>query len=294
MEVSMPKPKLFISYRRSDAIDAVRALYFQLRLRFGLSQVFMDVSAIGSGDVWPQRLKLALQDASVVLVVIGPTWLKSADEYGRRRLDTDTDWVRKEVESALSEGKSAIPLLIGGLRQMPPAEALPTALAGLLDRQQHVLDNAQWDNDVESLTKILIDRYGFRLIDQNVVYPLPQKADELPLTEEALFSALQSLPGWEPVESFIPRDYPRSRHELRRGLRFGKFRHAIQFLQLLVEPLNRMNHHPRIENQWRNVFIHFTTWDVGNRITALDVEAARIVEAAYKQFNDSLLGEEKR
>jgi pterin-4a-carbinolamine dehydratase len=141
---------------------------------------------------------------------------------------------------------------------------------------------------VHSLAQTLTGRYGFRFVEYGVVYPLPMKVDVPPLTEEELFAVLHSLPGWEPVETSIPRDYPNSRHELRRGLRFEKFKHAIAFLQSLVEPLNKLKHHPRIENQWRTVFIHFTTWDVGNKITAIDIEAARVVDERYKAYLDSM------
>lgn len=280
----MDKPKVFISYRRTDAIDAVRALYFHLRLRFGLSQVFMDVSAIPAGAVWPQRLRQALAEASVVLVVIGPTWLKSADPYGRRRIDAKNDWVRIEVEAALQSGAAVLPLLVGGLRELPPAEALPEKLRPLLTRQQHVLHDSSWEDDVQALARMLMNPHGLKLADENVVYPMPVKTDVPALSDEALFDALQSLPGWEPVETSIPRDYPRTRHELRRGFRFKTFEHAITFLQALVKPLNELNHHPRIENQWRTVFVHFTTWDAGNCITAFDVDAARLVNEIYDGF----------
>jgi pterin-4a-carbinolamine dehydratase len=113
------------------------------------------------------------------------------------------------------------------------------------------------------------------------------------LSEEQLFAALQTLPGWEPVETSTPRDYPKSRHELRRGFRFGKFRHAIEFLQSLVQPLQDLKHHPRLENQWRTVFVHFSTWDVGNRITAVDVKAARIVDEIYDAFCKAVAEQER-
>ena len=286
----MTKPKLFISYRRSDVIDMVRALYFQLRLRFGSSQVFMDVSAIKPGDTWPERLQVAVAEASVVFVVVGPGWLKAADQFGRRRLDSEKDWVRLEIEAALEgEGKTVMPLLCGGLRELPPAEALPKSLRGLLNKQQHILSDASWEADVQSLSELLIEHH-FPPVDQDVVNPLANEIKKKvpPLSETELFAALQALPGWEPVETSIPRDYPKSRHELRRGFRFKRFRDAIAFLQTLVEPLNTLKHHPRIENQWRTVFVHFTTWDVGNRITAVDVEAAGIVDALYKTFTESV------
>ena len=277
-------PKIFISYRRTDAIDAVRALYFQLRLRFGFNQVFMDVSAISAGEVWSNRLEQAISDATVVLIVIGPNWLKAADKFGRRRIDIKSDWVRREVQYALDAQKIVIPLLIGGEVQLPPLEALPAPLKGIAQHQQHILSNERWEDDVQSLANRFVTNYGFGLVDQTVVYPLPEMANEIPLGEKQLLNALSTLPNWEPVESYIPRDYPKSRHELRRGFRFSKFRYAIAFLHELVGPLDLLDHHPRIENQWRTVFIYFTTWDVGNKLTALDIRAAHLVDEVYKEF----------
>lgn len=278
----MPKPHLFISYRRSDAMEAVRGLYFQLRLRFGSGEVFMDVSTIRSGDLWPDRLRAGLERASVVAVVIGPGWLKAADAYGRRRLDASGDWVRKEIEAALAGGKTVLPVLIGGEHQLPPKEALPAALRALVDHQAFVIGDAHWDDDVAALGRSLIEAHGFQPADKDVVFPQPQVTVP-PLTEAELDAALARLPGWEPVESATARDYPRSRLELRRGFRFSSFRRAIAFLQTLVDPISQMKHHPRIENQWRTVFIHFTTWDIGNRISRLDVEAAELVDRLYAQ-----------
>lgn len=217
-------PKIFISYRRTDAIDAVRALYFQLRLRFGFNQVFMDVSAISAGEVWSNRLEQAISDATVVLIVIGPNWLKAADKFGRRRIDIKSDWVRREVQYALDTQKIVIPLLIGGEVQLPPLEALPAPLKGIAQHQQYILSNERWEDDVQSLVNRFVTNYGFGLVDQTVVYPLPEMANEIPLGEKQLLDALSTLPNWEPVESYIPRDYPKSRHELRRGFRFSKFR----------------------------------------------------------------------
>ena len=252
----------------------------------------MDVSGIQAGEQWPKRLEHAMSEASVVLIVIGSTWLRSADQYGRRRLDLKTDWVRREVQSAFAPDKKAIPLLVGGIRELPKDEALPNGLRPLLDYQHYILNDDRWDQDVQSLSSILAESYGLRLLDQAVILPLPEKANELALSDENLFFELKSLPGWEPVETSIPRDYPKSRHELRRGLRFDKFKHAIAFLQMLVDPLNKIQHHPRIENQWRTVFIHFTTWDIGNRITALDVQAAHIVNDLYEEFCNSFTTQE--
>jgi hypothetical protein len=61
-------------------------------------------------------------------VVIGPRWLESAS--GQRWLDDPGDFVRLEIETALTRGVGVIPVLVGGV-QMPPTTALPKTLAKL-------------------------------------------------------------------------------------------------------------------------------------------------------------------
>ena len=95
--------RIFISYRREDSTHAVHAISAQLGARFGPSQVFMDVRSIAPGDSWPQRIQDALTSSTVVLAVIGPKWLMSHDQYGRRRLDLKNDWVRQELALAIKE-----------------------------------------------------------------------------------------------------------------------------------------------------------------------------------------------
>ena len=116
---------VFISYRRTDSQQAAFGLYFQLRARIGAGSVFMDRSGISPGDIWPERLRDLMNKATVVLALLGPGWLKSADEYGRRRLDLPNDWVRNELLSAIGAGKPITPILLGSLPDMPPAEGLP-------------------------------------------------------------------------------------------------------------------------------------------------------------------------
>ena len=107
------QPLAFISYRRTDAAQAAQGLHIQLRSRFGPSRIFMDVGAISVGDTWPERLRRALDKATVLLVVIGPTWLSSADRFGRRRLDQASDWVRNEIISAIDSVRPFCPFLWG-------------------------------------------------------------------------------------------------------------------------------------------------------------------------------------
>jgi pterin-4a-carbinolamine dehydratase len=276
------KPLSFINYRRADSQQAAIGLYIQLRTRIGPPSVFMDRSGISAGDIWSQRLRDAMDAATVVLALIGPNWLTSADEYGRRRLDIANDWVRTELLAAIEKGKIIIPVLLGAQSQVPPAAALPECLMAVLDHQAYGLRDDHWDSDLDQLVRLLTGRYGFKDAERTVVLPNPIVTIS-PLNEAELDSELKALPGWEPVESIIPGDYPRSRQELRKVYVFQSFKAAIAFMSAAVSFINQLKHHPRWENQWRTVTVYLSTWDIGHRISKLDVELARRLDQAYEK-----------
>jgi pterin-4a-carbinolamine dehydratase len=276
-------PMAFISYRRSDAAPAAQGLYVQLRSRLGLGRSFMDVSGTRVGDVWPDRLRRALEDATVLLVVVGPSWLTAADRYGRRRLDQTNDWVRNEILYALKARTPILPLLVGEGTELPPAEGLPEDVQPLLDFTVLRLRDERWDADFDELVNTLVKSHGFVANDRRVILPQPQvKIDALSDTD--IEKQLTSLPGWEPIESIVPGDYPNARHELRKAYRFHAFATAIEFMRSAVDLVEKLQHHPRWENQWRTVTVYLSTWDIGNKITALDIELAKAFDALYDQM----------
>lgn len=273
---------LFLSYRRSDAAQAAQGLWAQLRARFGHSRVFMDVGTIEPGERWPDRLRGAVDASSVLLALIGPLWLKAADRHGRRRLDDPQDWVRTELLRALELGKTVIPVLVAGAT-VPEPEALPSELRSLDTSQAICLGDDSWDRDVNELIRVLVERHGF--VDNTTRVETPTPEVTIPaLSAAELEAALVTLRGWEPVESSVPGDYPKTRQELRKVYRFGSFKKAMAFMQAAVPPVQTLQHHPRWENQWRTVTVHLTTWDIGNRISAIDVEVAKALDGVYEQL----------
>jgi hypothetical protein len=63
--------------------------------------------------------------------LIGDQWVTITDEHGRRCLDDPDDFVRLEIEAAMTRSVRVIPILVGGAR-MPRAEELPDSLAKLV------------------------------------------------------------------------------------------------------------------------------------------------------------------
>jgi len=275
----------FISYRRSDSAQATRALYSQLSNRFGPSQFFFDVSAILPGAVWPNRIQLSLENASVVVPVLGPQWITAANEYGQRRLDDPEDWVRKEIGYALDNEIDVLPVLVAGNENMPPPGALPDTLQRLPQYQAMKMRDDSWAQDFKFLSDQLEDRYGFVANQSNPSLPKP-RVNISPLDSNELEDKLSELPDWEAIESFMPNQHPKPRQELRRSYEFSSFDAAISFMNSAVSVVDKINHHPRWENQWKTVTVYSSTWDIGHRISDLDTDFAAELDKHYREFRD--------
>jgi pterin-4a-carbinolamine dehydratase len=269
----------FINYRRTDSQHAAQGLYTQLRIRFGPTRVFLDVGSIHPGSLWPERLRSGLDKSTVLLSVIGPHWLTAANQYGQRRLDDENDWVRNELSYALTHQKPIIPILVAD-GSLPPPEALPEDIKGVLTHQSMQLRDDKWDHDLAELVELLGTEHGFVDNQTSVVMP-SREVTITPLNATELEDALSQLRGWEIVESMIPRDYPKPRQELRKVYRFRSFKAAVGFMNDAVPKINELKHHPRWENQWRSVTVYLSTWDIGNRISALDVDIAMQLDELY-------------
>jgi pterin-4a-carbinolamine dehydratase len=276
------KPMIFISYRREDSSAAARWLWDAIRRTFGPATAFMDVEGIASGEEWEERIRSQLTAAKVVIVVIGPHWLRVTDRHGRRRIDRPDDWVRLEVVHGLKSEAIVIPLLLSDM-PLPDAEALDDALVGLRGRQVFRLRDDSWEADLNRLLERL-ETLGFVRPAGNskVRYPTPQvKIREMAGTE--LDRALADLPGWIPVAMDASRA-AKSGAALHKAYEFASFEDALAFMGTAVEYITRVQHHPRWENVWRTVSVWLSTWDIGHRISPLDVDLARHLDEVRSRY----------
>src|SRR5262249_7684615 len=108
--------KVFINYRRDDAIAMAGRLHDRLATEFGRENIFMDVCHIPIGADFVTYLSNQVAACEVVLAVIGPGWLNAADENGLRRLDNPGDFVVIEIAAALARNMRVIPVLVRGAR----------------------------------------------------------------------------------------------------------------------------------------------------------------------------------
>jgi hypothetical protein len=148
--------RVFISYRRSDAPSASRQLAEALKQRFGAEAVFFDTRDVAAGSEWRSDAVRRVQEADVLLAIIGPHWAAAAEErFHRSKLDpTVEDLVRLEVETAFAHGRIVIPVLVDDA-EMPAREALPRPFRPLADVQAQMLRHASWERDVEALAEAL-------------------------------------------------------------------------------------------------------------------------------------------
>lgn len=145
---------IFISYRREDAEGQAGRLFEDLVRHFGDHSVFMDVAGIEPGRDFRKTIDESVASCSVLLAVMGKSWLGVKDEAGQRRLDNPRDFVRMETASALKRDIPVVPVLVQGAR-MPTAEQLPPDLAELAFRNAIELTHARWDSDVALLIAAL-------------------------------------------------------------------------------------------------------------------------------------------
>ena len=125
--------RIFISYRREETAYPAGWLYDRLTGHFGGGQVFKDVDSIQLGDDFVEVITRAVGSCDVLLALIGDEWQTITDAHGRCRLDNPDDFVRLEIEAALSRRVLVIPVLVDGAR-MPRADELPDSLTALVRR----------------------------------------------------------------------------------------------------------------------------------------------------------------
>jgi len=141
---------IFISYRREDAAGHAGRLFDRLVARYGDDYVFIDHYDLPPGTDFTTAIESHLQQAAVVLAIIGPRWVEARDAAGQPRLTQRDDFVRRELLSALASAKSIIPVLVGGAK-VPMQEQLPPELTALVRLQACELRDSRFDDDLKML-----------------------------------------------------------------------------------------------------------------------------------------------
>jgi TIR domain len=130
----MAARRVFVSYRRSESAAVVGRICDQLVEFLGRESVFKDVDSIAPGEDFRTVLRTSIRVCDAMLVVIGPSWSTPRSAGAQPRLFDPDDYVRAEIEQAIAEGVTLIPVLVEGA-SMPAAASLPPSVQPLAYRQ---------------------------------------------------------------------------------------------------------------------------------------------------------------
>jgi len=119
--------QVFISYRRADELGGVGRIHDWLALtgQLGPEGVFMDVEDIPPGEDFRVRITHQMDQADVVLALIGANWLETIPA----RAADPNDYVRFELELAFARHLPVIPVLLGRHLLKPSRVTLPPSIA---------------------------------------------------------------------------------------------------------------------------------------------------------------------
>ena len=147
--------KIFISYRREDSAAAAGRVYDRLSRLLPKKNLFFDVSAIGGGEDFVQRIESEIGQSHVVLVFIGDKWLEPTGRNGKPRIWDSDDFVRAELRAALARPMLVLPVLIGGAR-MPRPEQLPDGIRAIVSKNALPLRHESFDDDTENIVSAVL------------------------------------------------------------------------------------------------------------------------------------------
>jgi len=159
---------VFLSYRRTDTGGEAGRLADALEQRLEGAPVFRDVEAIAPGTQFDAELDEQMSASTIVLVLIGPAWVS---ELRQRLEQTDLDYVRAEVATALAKRKRVIPVLLKGAA-LPRVGDLPEDLRRLVKHQSMTLRDECWRQDVSRLIDAIGRPYPWRIVALRAVVAL--------------------------------------------------------------------------------------------------------------------------
>lgn len=89
-----------------------------------------------------------------------------------------------------------------------------------------------------------------------------------PLTDQDLANLATRLPAWQVGDGRLVRD-----------IEAPTFPAAIEWVVMIAQAAEAMDHHPDIDIRWRRLHLELSTHSAGGRITDLDVALAERIDA---------------
>ena len=135
----------------------------------------MDIDSIPPGMDYVAFLQSWVDQADIMLVLIGPRWLAStAPNTHKPRLLDSKDFVRIEIQRALDRGIRTVPVLLDGA-SMPNPDELPEDIRTLTRQQAEFIDFRTFDSDIDRLARRLRigQKRNARMIREAVALGIP-------------------------------------------------------------------------------------------------------------------------
>lgn len=149
-------PDVFINYRTNDEESAATLIDRDLSARFGREKIFRASRSVEAGESFPERIIGAVHGSRVLLAVIGPRWADTRDPDGRRLIDSEDDWVRRELLEARKYGVRVIPVLIGDSTPRLDRLDLPAALSWMRHMQYRRFNTRDADANLDRIADDLM------------------------------------------------------------------------------------------------------------------------------------------
>ena len=89
-----------------------------------------------------------------------------------------------------------------------------------------------------------------------------------PLDDDQLRALVERLPAWQVVDGRLIRD-----------VEAPTFSAAIEWVVMIAQAAEAMDHHPDIDIRWRRLHLELSTHSAGGRVTDLDVALAERIDA---------------
>jgi len=148
--------RIFISYRRNDSGSITGRIYDHLKASLPGVEIFKDVQSIPSGVDFLEYTKDKLSQSEIFIPIIGKSWASSLQE----RKEDPNDFVRIEVEQALKQDLSFIPIYVEGAKS-PKVSDIPDTIEKIsFYNGITVRPDPDFQNDVQKLVDAIKQKIG--------------------------------------------------------------------------------------------------------------------------------------
>ena len=149
-------------------------IFDRLVSQYGRDLIFRDIDSVPAGTDFREHVRQMLTTTDVLLVIVGPKWTGTR-RGGGARINEETDLVRIEVATGLTNGMVVIPILVGDTKM--PADDLPPSLRDFAFRNAMRVDpGVDFDQHMQRLIRAIDGLLAQRAAAPPAAEPPPQPA----------------------------------------------------------------------------------------------------------------------